>query len=259
MKKIFFSIACFMLAGQLMIAQELDWELTDIDGNTHQFFSELSPARVGILFFGATWSTSSWQAHNTGVLEELFQAYGPDGEDILRVYFLESDQSTTLEDIQGTGSNTKGDWTEGVSYPIFNLVNGQIPSEYNITSMPTITLVDTSKSVAILNLWGSNFNVEYISEIIESYKTTSETGQLAEMSDVQLFPNPASINLTVAFSGSIPDSVKLINSSGQTFPVICERKAGVGFELDISALTPDLYYVVIVSGRSLEIKSFVKL
>ena len=49
-------------------------------------------------------------------LQDLHEAYGPDGTNQLRVIFYEADATTTLADVQGTGSATLGDWTDGVTH-----------------------------------------------------------------------------------------------------------------------------------------------
>lgn len=243
---------------QLIDAQELDWELTDIDGVSHHFFEELTPNRVGIIFFGATWSTTSWNAHESGVLEELYQIYGPTGEDILRIYFLESDQTTTLEDVKGTGTNTTGDWTASVSYPIFNLINGQVPSEYNISSTPTITFVDTSKMKAIHNLWGANFNVDYISDIIESYKVQSGFAELENVNAFILYPNPASQYLEIDYEKTDIQSIEIIDNIGRRVYFDPSSTINVYNSISLEGMRPGMYKIIISTLAGKAVKSFIK-
>lgn len=259
MRKICLSLVGLILALSVLLGQELDWEQTDIDGNTHHFFEELTPNRVGILFFGTTWSTTSWTAHNSGVLEELYQIYGPDGEDILRVYFLESDQTTSLEDILGTGDNTTGDWTAAVSYPIFNLVNGQIPSEYNISSTPTITLVDTAKMKVIHNLWGANYNVDFISTIIESYKVQSALKEDHLTNHILVYPNPAKDIIYVTYPTNEINSVQVHNSIGRQIYFDNTKLSKSWVAIDISNWLPGVYILNVQNGTGRMTKSFVKL
>ena len=48
--------------------------------------------------FSATWCGPCWSYHESGVLEELYDTYGSDGTNELRVFFIEGDDGTT----QGT-------------------------------------------------------------------------------------------------------------------------------------------------------------
>jgi hypothetical protein len=258
MQKFYFSLIGFLLISSGLFSQELDWELTDIDGNMHHFFEELTPNRVGIIFFATTWSTTSWNAHNSGVLEELYQIYGPDGEDFLRVYFLESDQTTTLEDILGTGTNTKGDWTAAVSYPIFNLANGQVPSEYNISVTPTITLVDTAKMKAIHDLWGVDFTVAKVSEIIESYKPQSGIIESLSGPKFTMYPNPAREMIYLESEGLEVQGIEIVDITGKRLISIERHRFNSINELSISELEAGMYQIIVHSKEGKSSRRFIK-
>ena len=104
----------------LMVPLAPDWTATDIDGIEHNLYSYLDSGYAVILDFSATWCGPCWTYHTSGVLEELYESHGPNGTNEVRVFFIESDDSTTDEDLHGTGQNTWGDWTEGVNYPIID-------------------------------------------------------------------------------------------------------------------------------------------
>ena len=70
-------------------------------------------------------------------MEELYNTYGPDGTDEIRVFLLESDDSTTDADLNGTGSATQGDWVTGTSYPIIDNA-GAIFDNYAGAYYPTL-------------------------------------------------------------------------------------------------------------------------
>jgi hypothetical protein len=63
-------------------------------------------------------------------------AYGPEGSDELVVLFIEGDASTTAADLNGTGTNTQGNWVAGTNYPIIDGSN--VGSLYQITYFPTV-------------------------------------------------------------------------------------------------------------------------
>ena len=60
-------------------------------------------------------------------------------EDDLMVFLIESDPTTTEEDLNGTSTNSLGDWVDGTSYPI---VDGQAAFElsntYQVPAYPTV-------------------------------------------------------------------------------------------------------------------------
>ena len=97
-----------------------DFMATDINGVDHHLYSYLDSGYQVILDFSATWCPPCWDYHESGVLESLYDLYGPEGTNELRVFYIEGDDSTTLDDLNGTGNNTQGDWVSGTSYPIID-------------------------------------------------------------------------------------------------------------------------------------------
>ena len=117
-----------------------DFTAMDIDSVEHNLYSYLDSGYQVILDFSATWCGPCWNYHTSGVLEELYEAYGPDGTNEIRVFFIEGDDSTTSADLQGTGTSTAGDWITGTSYPIIDNA-GDIFATFENTYYPTIYTV----------------------------------------------------------------------------------------------------------------------
>ena len=113
---------------------------TDINGVEYNLYELLDAGNTVILDFFATWCGPCWSYKESGVLDDIWNTYGPNGTGDVYVFSLESDGSTTSADLYGTGSNTIGDWVTGTPHPVFD--NAQsIFNAYGNTYFPTIYTV----------------------------------------------------------------------------------------------------------------------
>ncbi len=153
MKKILFSFA--LLTGITVNAQlpdgsiAPDFTLTDINGNSHNLYTYLNQGKTVFLDVSATWCGPCWGFHESGALDDLWAAHGPAGgngvnanttDDVI-VIFIEGDGTTNSADLNGTGTNTQGDWVTGVDHPIIDpaaaIINA-FNDDYAIGYFPTI-------------------------------------------------------------------------------------------------------------------------
>lgn len=141
-----------------------DWTATDISGIEHNLYSYIDSGYAVILDFSATWCGPCWTYHNSGVLEELYESHGPNGTNEVRVFFIESDNSTTDDDLHGIGTNTWGDWTEGVEYPIIDN-GGDIFSSYQNTYYPTLYTVCPNGLLNQIGQASYDIHVNYVESL----------------------------------------------------------------------------------------------
>ncbi|CAN5539135.1 hypothetical protein BH10BAC1_BH10BAC1_11200 [soil metagenome] len=129
-----------------------DWTLTDINGVSHNLYTDLNAGRTVFIDVSATWCGPCWSYHNTNALEDLWTAHGPTGgtgvsgsttNDVM-VYFIEGDGATTNAQLNGIGTGTQGDWVTGVNHPIIDPPTTTINAfntAYNIGYFPTIYMI----------------------------------------------------------------------------------------------------------------------
>ena len=112
---------------------------TDIDGNPHNLHDLLEQDKAVILDFSTTWCGPCWSYHNIGALHDFMETYGPEGTDEAMVFYIECDPTTNMDDLNGTGGRTLGDWVSGTNYPILDY--SYIANQYQVGSYPTILMV----------------------------------------------------------------------------------------------------------------------
>ena len=129
-----------------------DFTLTDLNGTTHNLYSLLDDGYTVFIDFSAVWCPPCWGYHTSGALEDLYMNHGPAGypnvnantTDDVMVFFIEG-QEGTLDELNGIGSGTQGDWITGTSYPIIPTYAGtnstQVTQDYQIGYWPTVYMI----------------------------------------------------------------------------------------------------------------------
>ena len=152
MKNILHSIAIAILVSGTAFAQlpagstAQNFTITDIDGNTHNLYDILDEGTPVILDLFAVWVGPCWSYAETGVLEEVNSLYGPEGSNEVFVITVESDSSTPESLLYG-GSNSIGDWTSIIDYPLADDADASIANDYALAYYPTIYMICPDRKV----------------------------------------------------------------------------------------------------------------
>ncbi len=152
MKRILQTVFVLMLAhtvgfSQLADGTVLEENITSLDINdaTVDLFAMLDDGKSVVVDVYATWCGPCWTIHQAGILETLYEEYGPEGTDQIRVIAAESDGNTTMDDLLGNTAGTQGNWVEGVQYTILD--DAAWAGYFGITYYPSIFVIRPNRTV----------------------------------------------------------------------------------------------------------------
>lgn len=153
------------LHAQMQVGQWAPpFTLTDINGNEHRLYDFLVQGKPVIIDLAAAWCPPCWVEHESGVLKEIWEDYGPDGTDEVMVLFIEADPTTNYNQLIGIEGPSMGNWVAGTPYPIFDVPDYGIARAYRLQAYPTILLICPDMRVKTPQMWTgpANWTKEYI-------------------------------------------------------------------------------------------------
>jgi hypothetical protein len=74
----------------------------DLDGNSHTLYDLLDQGYTVVLDVSATWCGPCWNYHTSGILEQLWEEHGPDGDQTYFVLMIEGDPTTNTNCLSGS-------------------------------------------------------------------------------------------------------------------------------------------------------------
>ena len=184
MKSILFSFV-FAFLGCAAMAQlpngslAPDFTATDVDSVEHNLYTYLDSGYQVILNFSATWCTGCWAYHEDGILQDLYNVYGPDGSNEVRIFHIETDDATQADDLNGTGNNTAGDWVTDTPYPIIDNAFNLFES-YSISGHPTIYTVCPNRFLTQSGQVGIDEHAAFFQSGDCQFSTLANDGALLE-------------------------------------------------------------------------------
>jgi len=265
MKRAFVLLICVVFQANLSYCQLVDgstapdFSFTDINGNTQNLYSYLNAGKYVALDISATWCHPCWLYHQTRTFDSLYNLHDIPGDRTWKVLFIEGDGNTTLADLQGTGTNTQGDWVTSSLFPIMNpsgVTLNDFISNYNNTAFPTLYLICPNKKVYqdTINKFprGTVSTWEYVASNLCGPVGIDD---LKDTNPLTIFPNPAKDYTTLYFS--LNNSSELNLSIANILGQIVERKnfgilqAGdQSLRYDLSNLKAGIYFLTVSDGNS---------
>lgn len=237
--------------------------LTDLNSVSYDLFTMTNSGKHVIIDLSATWCGACWGYHQSEVLSRYYNLYGPTGTASLNdaeVFLYEVDNLTNMASLQGTGSNTQGDWITGTTHPICNPANS-----YSVVSkfvqpgqsygLPAIFVVCEDKKLYKLSYALTNeVNLrDYIAS--KCGISLSSTNEIMDIDfSYDLFPNPASdaTKLRLNLDKANAVSYSLENCYGQSVSAtnnIC-MAAGINeVDFNTSNLANGIYFLNFTVGN----------
>ena len=229
-----------------------DFNVTDIDGNQHQLYADiLDQGLIAVVDVSATWCDPCWSLHDSHALQDLHEAYGPDGTNQLRVIFYEADGGTTMADLEGNTGSTQGNWLDGVTYPIVN--ESPVTLNMNIWAplgFPTVNVIRPSDYEIVLDTWNllsfeeqvDAVNGANIDGIELGVLSTNDLSNVAR--DLTVFPNPSNGQFALnmeGFTGAV--TVDVYNIVGRkVWTSNVNAQAGIQ-QVDLTSLDAGNYLI----------------
>ena len=123
-------------------------------GETISLQAYLDQGKTVVMDGSATWCGPCWSFHNSHTLRDLYNAYGPEGSDELRVIFVEADPGTKVGELGGQEGtvnpgnvergNPQGDWLADVPYPVIDsnvLATSVANGGYGLPAYPSVYVI----------------------------------------------------------------------------------------------------------------------
>ena len=115
------------------------WTANDMNGVSYDMANFTNKAVI--VDISAHWCGPCWSWHTSGIMEELYHDFGPNGTDEFMVFFIDGDAGSSVSLLNG-GSGSVGDWVTGTPYPLIgpNGEGASVASNYTFGGYPTLFL-----------------------------------------------------------------------------------------------------------------------
>ena len=141
-----------------------DFTVVDVNGTSHTLYDYLDANKTVFLDFSAIWCPPCWSYHESHALKQVYEDHGPANatgvnssttNDVM-VFFIEG-QGGSMDELNGIGSSTMGDWINGTPYPIIctDPASGfgnsaSISDTWAVGGWPTVYQVCPDRTVTVI-------------------------------------------------------------------------------------------------------------
>jgi hypothetical protein len=225
-----------------------DFNLTDINGNTHHLYDYLSQGKAVIIELFACHCPTCWNYHLSGRLDSLNELYGPTGTNQIVTLMIEYDELNGPNEFDGTGGWTAGDWITGNSVPMINVegADRSIFDDYDLAYFTQIYKICPDKTTELM------FTYQTVSELFQAADDCAGALSIEEEAAVsgtihvdysnhQLVISDFEHLSTVTITNSIGLQIKGLDGKGNQ-------------SIDISMLNAGIYFVQIVVSTGTLVK-----
>lgn len=129
-----------------------DFQLSDLNGNSHHLYQYLDEGKVVFVKFFACHCPNCWAYHNTETLRNLYNAYGPEGTDQIRVLMIENDEYNG-DAFYGLGGYTQGNWIANNPIPMIDAegADRMVFDDYNMNFYPLVYKICPDKTTEVMS------------------------------------------------------------------------------------------------------------
>ncbi len=234
-----------------------NWTLADINGTSHTLFTMLGQGKNVVLDISATWCSPCWDYHQSLELDNFYASEGPAGTNKAEVFLIEGDGSTNAADLNGTGTNTQGNWVAGTPYPIIDPPTSIIDpwtTSYSIAYFPTVYVICNDQK--IYEVTTNNMTEADIKAVISQNCPAVTLVEVLKGKIGSIYPNPANGNTLFINYSTFQEAdveINLINNLGQSVykDKIARVTGAQNYELKLPAeLRNGIYFVrIAVDGE----------
>jgi len=225
-----------------------DFNLTDINGNTHHLYDYLSQGKAVIIELFACHCPTCWSYHLSGRLDSLNQLYGPTGTNQIVTLMIEYDELNGPNEFDGTGGWTAGDWITGNSVPMINVegADRSIFDDYDLVYFTQIYKICPDKTTELMFTYHTVSDLFQAADDCDGALTIGEKEEISgtihvDYSSQQLVLSDFENVSTVIITNSIGQRIKGIDGKGNQ-------------TIDISALTTGVYFVQVETNTGTLVK-----
>lgn len=273
-KFILFSVTCFILSSvysQVNLASKdassrgtfSNFTATDMMGVSHNIQAYLDNGKYVVVNFFCAWDEASWDYHQSGILQTLFQTYGYVEPNEFVVLLVENETSNTMQQIFGVTNTeetiyagfSQGDFTNNMTNPVpiidatsnlashISLYNEQVPAVYlfcpsgYVYDIYDLERFDSATAIYDFAIASCNDESNYIGDV--------DDGR------VMIFPNPTSGIISIPVEGVN----KVIVSDMKGVKLRTLEATGT---IDISDLDMGVYIIAISTKNGYFVKKIIK-